>query len=106
MARKAKKPKTPIKAEHNYHRFPALAAYIDRIGAEQLNFRRFMVKEFKGDSYYTEKVLITIMHDFSLEVTDEKYMPSEEEAAAIKEALKEAEFPTSICARNLSELIK
>ena len=28
--------------------FPALAAYIHRLGAEQLNFRTFMIKEHVG----------------------------------------------------------
>jgi hypothetical protein len=34
-------------AEFTFHyaRFPNLKAYIERIGAEQLNFKRFMIRE-------------------------------------------------------------
>jgi hypothetical protein len=38
---------------------PALCAYIERIGAEELNFKRYMVKEYKG-TYYAERALIRI----------------------------------------------
>ena len=82
--------------EYHYSRYPSLRAYIDRIGAEQLNFRRFMVKEFRGSHYYIEKVLIKIMDDFSIDCRNPAYAPTEEEAAAITSELSKVEFPHSI----------
>jgi hypothetical protein len=81
--------------EFHYSRFPALAAYIDRVGAEQLNFRRFMIKEHHGH-YYVEKVLIKILDDFSIECRSPDYEPTEAEATAIKAELEKVEFPHSI----------
>lgn len=82
--------------EFHYSKFPALRTYIDRIGAEQLNFRRFMVKEYRGSHYYVEKTLIKILPDFSIECTSREYEPTEEEAEAIKRELAKVEFPHSI----------
>jgi hypothetical protein len=82
--------------EYHYTRYPALRAYIDRIGAEQLNFKRFMVKEYKGSHYYVEKVMIKIMNDFSIECSSREYEPTEEEAKAIAEELRKVDFPKSI----------
>lgn len=79
--------------DHHYTKFPALASYINRVGAEQLNFRRFMVKEYHG-RYYVEKTIIKINSDFSIECRDERYAPTPEEAAAIVVELKTANFPT------------
>jgi hypothetical protein len=82
--------------EYHYSRYPALRAYIDRVGAEQINFRRFMVKEFHGSHYYVEKVLIKILDDFSIECRSPEYAPSELEAAQIQAELSKEEFPRSI----------
>jgi hypothetical protein len=88
--------------EYHYTHFASLKAYIDRIGAEQLNFRRFMVKEYHGSHYYMEKVLIRICDDFTIDCRNkdgkvvEEYLPTEEEAAAIIDELKKIEFPHSI----------
>ena len=88
-----------------YMNIPALAAYIDRIGAEELNFRRFMVKEFRG-AYYTEKVLIRILPTGDLHVNNADYAPTEAEAEAIRAALFQANFPKSVTvsARKVNEL--
>lgn len=91
--------------DHHYKSIPALAAYIDRIGAEQLNFRRFMVKEHKGN-YYTEKSLIIIKPDFSISSSKKEFRPTDEEANAIKEALVKVEWPKAITAKNIDSLIK
>jgi hypothetical protein len=82
--------------EFHYSRYPALKAYIDRIGAEQLNFRRFMVKEYHGSHYYVEKTLIKINSEMEIECSGRQYAPTEEEAKAIKEELLKVEFPRSI----------
>lgn len=81
--------------EYPYKKFHALASYIDRIGAEQLNFRRFMVKEYHG-RYYVEKTIIKINSDFSIECRDERYAPTPEEATAIAVELKLENFPTYV----------
>jgi hypothetical protein len=80
----------------HYKRFPKLSAYIDRIEAEQLNFRRFMIKQYSGSHYYLEKVLIKITNDHDIECKNPEYAPTEDEAKAIKEELSAVEFPKSV----------
>ncbi len=72
-----------------------LLDFFRRIGAEVLNFRRAMVKEYKG-AYYIEKTLIKILSDGTLEVSNKEHAPTKEEAEAIKAALAEVNFPQSI----------
>lgn len=86
-----------------YKTIPALAAYIDRIGAEQLNFRRFMIKDFKG-KYYIERCLIRISDDLEIECSDEKYEPRPDEAKVITEALRKVDFPKPTTIRDADEL--
>jgi hypothetical protein len=92
-------------SEPDYRSIPALAAYIDRIGAEQLNFRRFMVKEHKGH-YYRERSLITIRADGEIRCSNKEHAPTKEEAEAIKDAIVREKFPRTIAATrtNLDEL--
>ncbi len=73
----------------------ALLDYYRRIGAEVLNFRRAMVKEYKGQ-YYVERVLIKVEEDGELKVNRKDYEPTKEEAAAIKAELKECDFPRHV----------
>ena len=79
----------------NYRTIAPLAAYIDRVGAEELNFRRFMIKDWRG-SYYTQRVLITINGDRDIVCTDDEYAPTDTERAAIKAALQAVDFPKSV----------
>lgn len=81
----------------NYREIPALAAYIDRIGAEQLNFRKFMVKEYRGN-YYIEKSYIEIARDGTISCSNEIHAPTEEEITAIKAALQNVNFPQYVLA--------
>jgi hypothetical protein len=75
----------------------ALDAYLTRIGAEELNFRRFMVKEYrKGKNYYVEKTLIRINPDGTISCSRSEHEPTAEEKKAIAEGLKGFEFPKSI----------
>lgn len=85
---------------------PALRDYLNRIGAEELNFRRFMVKERKGGHYYTERVLIKILGDGEIRVTDPEYAPTKEEAEKIAEGFAKLDLPKSIGATkaNVDEL--
>lgn len=93
------------KAIDNYKLIRPLADYIDRIGAEQLNFRRFMVKEHKGH-YYTEKSLIIIDKDGVIKSTKKDYAPTSDEAKAIQEALAKIEWPSAIGTKNIDALLK
>lgn len=90
----------------SYKTLPALAAYIDRIGAEQLNIRRFMVKQYVG-KYYVERVLIKIENDGTITCSDKDYAPTKEEAEAIKASISSVNFPRTIAAEEgqLRELI-
>jgi uncharacterized protein DUF5906 len=93
-------------SESIYRTVPPLAAYIDRIGAEELNFRRFMVKEYKGD-YYVERTLIVIKPDGTIDCNNKEHAPTKEEAEHIKIALQVTKFPRSVGAgaRQVKELI-
>lgn len=90
---------------------PALNAYIKRIGAEQLNFNRFMVKEFKG-KYYVEKFLIDIKdgkltykkNGSPVVFDNDTLCASKEEKIEIEAELKEVEFPKPILADDLNLL--
>jgi hypothetical protein len=76
---------------------PALAAYLKRIGAEEVSFRRFAVQEDHGDRYPSSKV-IKIDVDGNLHAECEEHAPTPEEAKAIREEflkIKE-KLPTSI----------
>jgi hypothetical protein len=90
------------------YKHPAvLLAYFARIGAEPLNFRRAMVREYKGN-YYTERTLIKISADGAIECSNEEHKPTSEESAAIRAAFVNINFPKSITATNaaLEQLIK
>lgn len=103
MARKEKKPKKFDKAELGHP--PALKSYLERIGAETLNFRRAMVKErSKGDTYYIERTLVKIAADGAIECSRKEHAPTKDEAEKIKEEFTkgEFEFPKSICATQAS----
>lgn len=70
---------------------PPLAAYINRIGAVPLNFRKFMVREDRGN-YYVEKTVITLAPDGEIGCREAEYAPTDEEAAAIKAAFLNGNF--------------
>jgi Family of unknown function (DUF5906) len=82
----------------DYRAIPALATYIDRIGATELNFRKFMVKEYRGN-YYVERAFIEIVQEGTeriIKCNDDRYAPTEAETEAIKIALRGVEWPTYI----------
>lgn len=90
--------KSEMSTTENYRDFPALALYIDRIGAEQLNFKRFMIKEHKGH-YYTEKALIRLEFKdnvLNIKCSNEDYDPTAAELAAIRLEIVADSFPKAI----------
>lgn len=90
----------------HYKSVPALAAYIDRVGAEELSFKRFIVREFKGN-YYTERAIIRIIPEtLDIYCSNKEYAPTAEEAEAIKKGLEKVKFPRSIKAKNIDGLKK
>lgn len=89
----AKKPEEKLDIRR---KVPALDLYLTRIGAELLNFRRYMVKEYRQDNYYVEKVLISIDADNEIVCYRKDYAPTDEERAEIKQQLKGVKLPRSI----------
>ena len=83
-------------ASPSYVNVPPLKAYIERIGAEELNFRKFIVRLYRGSHYYHEKCLIKINADCSITVSHSEYAPTTEEATDIKAALLRINYPTHI----------
>lgn len=96
-----------ISPQHHYKRIAPLAAYIDKIGAEQINFRKFIVKKHFGH-YYSERCTITIKPDGSITASDKDYLPEADEAKAISAAIQDQvkTWPRSIGAKNIDALIK
>lgn len=84
------------------HPLPVLE-YFARIGAEVLNFRRAMVKQYKG-SYYIERALIKINDAGEVTSSNKAYAPTDEEAAAMKAALQKVDYPRTIGALNSNGL--
>ena len=83
----------------NYRTFPALAAYINRVGAEQRNFRRFIVKQQGAHGYNVVQAVITLKADGTITVKgDAACAPNDAERAAITAACAQLSFPTSVTA--------
>jgi hypothetical protein len=80
----------------SYFDIPPLKSYIERIGAEELNFKKFIVKIYHGSHYYHEKCLIRINAEGDIHCTNPEYAPSDIEAAEIKAALLRVNFPRCI----------
>lgn len=81
----------------DYRRISGLSNYIERVGAEQLNFRKFMIKIHVG-VYYEEKCIIRILADGTIDCSDPEFAPYKSEQELFKEYLvaNELEFPKSI----------
>ena len=79
--------------------FVHLRNYINSIGAEQLSFKRYLIKEYTNKHYYIEKYYISITDEGEIICPDE-YKPSEAVANLIKteiEAkLKSGQWPVVI----------
>jgi len=82
----------------NFQHPQPVLEYFRRVGAEVVNFRRALIKIHKGH-YYIERAIIRINSDGSVTCSMKEYAPTEEEAAAMKAALEECEFPRSVEAK-------
>jgi hypothetical protein len=76
----------------------AVMEYINRIGAEVINFRTFQVREWKG-KYYFEKAFIRVTPEGEVECPAE-FAPTAKEADAIKKEWNEGALPNSVPARS------
>lgn len=94
-----------MSAVPHYKAIPALAAYIDRIGADEINFRTFMIREWHGQ-YYKEVAKIRLDELGNVTVTAKAFAPTKEEAEAIKLEVPKATWPRHIYARDTSDLPK
>jgi Family of unknown function (DUF5906) len=78
---------------------PELDAYLRRIGAEERNFKRFVVREYtSGTRYYTDKADVYIQEDLTLRSSLPEYDPTPAERKAIEAALKTISFPRVVAA--------
>jgi len=77
--------------------------YFQRVGAEVLNFRRAMIKQYR-DKYYVERALIKISADGTVTCSRKEFAPTPGEAAAMEAALAGVEWPKIIQARNIDDL--
>ncbi len=73
--------------------------YLNRIGAEVLNFRRAMVKVNKGH-YYIERAIVRLLPDGTVTCSDKELEPTEDEAKEMAADLQGVAFPKSVLARN------
>lgn len=81
----------------------SVTEYLNRIGAEVLNFRRAMVKINKG-AYYIERAMVRIGIDGVVTCSVKELEPTDDEAAAMMGELANVVFPKSVLARNADEL--
>jgi hypothetical protein len=92
--------------ENNYKQFPALAAYIDRVGAEELSYKTFIVKTHI-DKYYIDKCFIRIDTEArTITCTNPTYAPSPAEEQLILAELVNRVFPKPIGADDVSGMIR
>ena len=81
----------------------AIERYMARIGAEQRNFRRWVVKEEGRDGYHRDAITITLSADEGVEIhaaygvkPAKEISPTESEKRAIFKEIKSANWPASI----------
>ena len=67
--------------------FPNLRGYVNSIGAEQLNFRKYLIKEYVRGSYYVERAYIKINDDGDVDCPEE-YRPTEHVANLIRQEIQ------------------
>lgn len=92
--------------ENSYKNFPALAAYIDRVGAKELSFKTFMVTTYV-DQYYIDKCHIRIDTDSrTISCTNSNFAPSAAEETAILAELANRTFPHAVGADSIVGLVR
>ena len=85
-------------------RMPALAAYVERIGAEQKNFRKYVIPATDEPMYgHTRRGIATIwlQADGTVQCAKEEFAPTEDEAVLIASQFAAAGLPTSIKANSI-----
>lgn len=84
---------------------PVLNAYIARIGAEKLNFRRYIVRDYRGN-YYHERALIRLDAKGKISCTTSEHAPTKEEEGAIAEEIIKISdsWPKATGAKNIMKL--
>jgi Family of unknown function (DUF5906) len=84
---------------------PTKDAYLSRIGAEERNFRTWIVKREGEDGYHADVAVIRVV-DGKIVVRDKdkEFAPTEEERAAIEAEIAAANWPRSIAARETDDL--
>ena len=92
-----------MKEKFDYNNIPPLKAYIDRIGAHQLNFMTFMIR-IKHGNYYEEKAMIKLNRKGEIKCSSKEYAPTEEEEVAISGVFSVMAFPKHIPASTISAL--
>src|SRR5262245_59406776 len=68
------KAKAPTLDGTDYRKLPSLAAYINRVGAEQRNFRRFVIKQEEREHYHYDRVVININDKKEIELTTKGHL--------------------------------
>lgn len=81
----------------------AVNAYLVRVGAEVVNFRRAIIKIWRGH-YYHERAVIRIKPDGSVTCSIKEFAPTKEEFENMKASLEDVEFPRTIKARSMEGL--
>ncbi len=94
MARKPRAPET-----FDVHAIPelkALSAYLKRVDAVTLSYRKYMVREQMGNGYYRELAVIKIDDEGIIYCSHKEFAPTKKEIEAIQAEMAEAEFPKHI----------
>lgn len=81
---------------------PALTRYLERIGAEVRNFRRFVIKREGRDHYHRDHCVIRVV-DGKLVLDEDQvkeFGPDKEERIAIEAEFAAIDYPKSIMARD------
>jgi hypothetical protein len=88
-----------------YSPSPALLAYVRRIGAEERNFKRYVVKRLDPGQRYPEEVAIIWIDEGKIHCSgDQTCKPTDEEKNNIEAALVGADIPKSIGATTIADL--
>ena len=75
---------------------PALREYLARIGAEEVNFRRFVVRTPAGNGYSRDVAYVRLLKDGTLKCSSPEHEPTKDEAKAIYEAYLKVDIPHEI----------
>ena len=83
---------------------PAVLDYFSRIGADVVNFRKAIIRTWHGQ-YYEERAIIRLTKEGVVFCSDAAFLPTKEEAEAIKSAFATIEFPKPISTKHSASLL-